>query len=422
MTTKKNNQTKAKIARGRLADIHVDPANVRKHNKKNIEAIKASLLEFGQCKPLVVQKSTKKILAGNGTYIAMTELGWTECDVILVYMSDIRATAYAIADNRTAELATWDEEGLCALLSQIQVDGEIDTASLGFSDVDISGLLKNIGTPIPNLADDDAPPIAINEKPVAQAGDLWLLGKHRLLCGDSEKKENVDRLYSGRQPVLMVTDPPYGVNYDPEWRTVKKNIGKVTNDDRASWKKVWELWNANVAYVWHADTVRVGQDLADAGYEKITIITWAKQNFVMSRGNYHYQTERCFYVAKKGKNHNWQGSRDQSDLWQISNNNKSTNSEAEETWGHSTQKPLECMARPMRNNSERGDIVADPFLGSGTTLIAAEKLGRICYGCEIELGYCDMIIQRWEKETGKIAKMEDGTTWAQAKAKRNDQK
>ena len=201
----------------------------------------------------------------------------------------------------------------------------------------------------------------------------------------------------------MITDPPYGVDYDPEWRDEsdlvvgERSKGKVKNDDRVDWTDAYSLFTGDVVYIWHAGRYaeRIAKNLIDCGFEIVSQIIWAKQHFAISRGNYHWQHEPCWYAVRKGKNHRWQGSRDQSTLWEIKNNNAFGNSNPEEKFGHGTQKPIECMARPIRNNSEKGDIVYDPFLGSGTSLIAAEQLGRICYGLELEPKYCDMIIARY---------------------------
>lgn len=233
-------------------------------------------------------------------------------------------------------------------------------------------------------------------------GDLIQLGEHRLLCGDSANQENILRLLEGVTPTLMVTDPPYGVEYDPEWRegndlgVGERSTGKVANDDRADWTEVWKLWPTTVIYCWHASlfTSIVQSSLQAVGYKMITQIIWAKQHFALSRGDYHWQHEPCWYAARGP--HNWQGARDQASVWEIKNNNSFGNSEKEETFGHGTQKPIECMARPIRNNSKEGDVICDPFLGSGTTLIACEILGRKCLGMEIMPIYCEQIIQRYK--------------------------
>jgi DNA modification methylase len=205
----------------------------------------------------------------------------------------------------------------------------------------------------------------------------------------------------------MVTDPPYGVNYDPKWRNdVKgahkpiKAAGSVQNDDKVNWSLAWHLFPGSVAYVWHAGKFcsEVEKSLTESEYEIISQVIWIKQHFALSRGDYHWQHEPCWYAVKKGHNHNWQGARDQATTWEISNLNCFGKSQAdgEERTAHSTQKPIECMARPIRNNTAIGEYVYDPFLGSGTTLIAAEQLGRILFGVELSPAYCDIIVKRWK--------------------------
>ena len=228
-------------------------------------------------------------------------------------------------------------------------------------------------------------------------GDLWQIGEHRLLCGDSTKPEDVARLLGGATPVLMVTDPPYGVEYDANWRNEvdrangkpygDRAIGKVQNDDVADWTPVWMLFSGDVAYVWHAGrrASEVQVSIESAGFSIRCQIVWAKQQFAISRGDYHWKHEPCWYAVRHGKTGHWAGDRSQTTLWQIDKPHKS------ET-GHSTQKPLECMARPIRNHE--APEVYDPFLGSGTTMVAAQNLNRKCYGVEISPGYCAVILQR----------------------------
>lgn len=244
--------------------------------------------------------------------------------------------------------------------------------------------------------------------PKTNLGDVYELGSHRLVCGDSTLPEIVSLCLNGNEPILMVTDPPYGVNYDPAWRKdIKgklgacKAAGTVQNDDKVNWALAWHLFPGSVAYVWHASlhTSEVENSLREAEYDIINQIVWVKQHFSLSRGDYHWQHEPCWYAVRKGHPHNWQGARDQSTIWEIANLNAfgGKEKEGDERTCHSTQKPLECMARPIRNNTEKGESVYDPFLGSGTTLIAAESLGRTCYGIELDPSYCDVIVDRYIK-------------------------
>lgn len=214
--------------------------------------------------------------------------------------------------------------------------------------------------------------------------------------------------------MLMVTDPPYGVNYEPEWRNevagkygigAPRALGKVLNDDRFDWAEAIRLFDGDVAYVWHAGVyaAQVAESLGKAGYDIRSQIIWAKQSLVISRGHYHWQHEPCWYAVKKGRTGHWAGDRKQTTLWQISNRNPRGGEIEDANTNHSTQKPVECMRRPIVNNTKRGESVYDPFLGSGTTMIAAESTDRVCYGMEIDPIYCDMAVKRWEDFVGKKA-------------------
>ena len=251
--------------------------------------------------------------------------------------------------------------------------------------------------PKAGLTDPDATP-DVPDEPYVQRGELYALGEHRLLCGDATSAEDVALLLAGAEPALMVTDPPYGVDYDPAWRAaagVNRNrgkLGKVSNDERADWREAWALFSGDVAYVWHgglrADVV--AESIAACGYEIRSQIIWAKDRFALSRGSYHWQHEPCWYAVRRGGKAHWIGDRSQSTVWSIPARDDAGH-------GHGTQKPVECMERPLRNHA--GDVY-DPFLGSGTTLIAAERLGRRCYAMELEPRYAQVAIERWEAFTG----------------------
>lgn len=222
----------------------------------------------------------------------------------------------------------------------------------------------------------------------------------------------------------MVTDPPYGVEYDPKWRAdagVNKNdkkLGEVLNDDRADWMEAWALFPGDVAYVWHAGkfTAVVSDSLAAAGFEMRSQIIWAKDRFALSRGDYHWQHEPCWYAVRQtGKGH-WAGDRSQSTIWKIK-------SRDDDGVGHGTQKPVECMRRPIENNSSPGQAVYEPFSGSGTTIIAAEQTGRCCYAIELNPAYVDVAIKRWQDFTGQQAVLvESGKTYEEMKNGRTEGK
>jgi DNA modification methylase len=230
-----------------------------------------------------------------------------------------------------------------------------------------------------------------------------------LLCGDATVATDVERVLGSVKPLLMVTDPPYGVDYDPGWRNkagaaTTQRTGKVLNDDRADWREAWALFPGDVAYVWHGalHASTVIESLAVAGFEMRAQIIWAKDRLVLSRGDYHWQHEPCIYsVRKSGKGH-WAGDRKQTTLWQIANRDQDAKTV------HGTQKPVECMRRPIVNNSSPGQAVYDAFMGSGTTLIAAETTGRVCHGIELNPAYVDVAVERWQRFTGEVASLEGG--------------
>ena len=236
----------------------------------------------------------------------------------------------------------------------------------------------------------------------AKVGDIWLAGSHRIACGDSTDAAAVAALLGGVAPVLLVTDPPYGVDYDPAWRHrlgVNRSArrGKVRNDNQADWGAAWALFPGNIAYVWHGalHATTVAESLVGQGFSIRAQIIWAKERLVMSRGDYHWQHEPCWY-AVRAKGH-WTGDRKQTTLWNIASGGQDTETP------HSTQKPVECMRRPMQNNSNPGQAIYDPFLGSGTTLIAAETTGRVCQAMELEPRYVDVAVRRWQAFTGMAA-------------------
>ena len=234
---------------------------------------------------------------------------------------------------------------------------------------------------------------------------------------------DVELLLGDVKPQLMVTDPPYGVEYDPGWRNkagaaATKRTGKVLNDDRADWREAWALFPGDVTYVWHGalHATTVADSLEASGFNIRSQFIWAKDRLVLSRGDYHWQHEPCLYAVKKtGKGH-WAGDRKQTTLWQIANKDQDVETV------HGTQKPVECMRRPILNNSSQGQAVYEPFMGSGTTLIAAETTGRVCYGIELNPAYVDVAVQRWQQFTGKHAVLEGaGTSFDDLRSERSSQ-
>lgn len=383
-------------------------ANARTHEPEQVAQIAASIAEFGFNAPCLVDERGV-LIAGHGRLLAARKLGLAEIPVIrLDHLSDAQARAYRIADNQIALNSAWKEDLLAAELARLKEDGT-DLDLLGFAEDELDRLLASMdeGNAASADADEDVvpePPV----EPITCPGDLWMLGKHRLLCGDSTSATDVARLLDGMRPHLMVCDPPYGVEYDPSWRnaagvSATVRTGKVANDDRADWREVWALFPGDVAYVWHAGvhTKTVAESLEAAGFVVRSQIVWAKPRFVLGRGDYHWQHEPCFYAVRKGANGHWQGARDQSTLWAIG-----ANGDEDSATVHGTQKPVECMRRPILNNSANGDAVYEPFAGSGSTLIAAESVGRVCVAMEIDPRYCDVLVERWQTFTGQKANLE----------------
>jgi DNA modification methylase len=383
-----------KTERVPIGSVQFDPANVRRHGEKNLDAIKASLSRFGQQKPIVVD-ADGIVRAGNGTLMAAKALGWPEVTIVRTALKGAEATAYAIADNRTAELAEWDDDALAQTLAALQIEDEELAKATGFDDADIDAMLAP-----DDVTEDEVPEPPVD--PITKPGDLWLLGEHRLLCGDSTSGPDVARLLDGAVPALMVTDPPYGVEYDPEWRMDAgltgntARMGKVMNDDRADWTEAWKLFPGDVAYVYHAGVFAstVQQSLERAGFAIRAQIIWAKDRLALSRGDYHWQHEPCWYAVREGGKGHRTDDRTQTTLWSIPARDDAGH-------GHGTQKPVECMERPVRNHL--ADLVYKPFAGSGTTVIACERTGRTCMAMELDPGYCDVIVKRWETLTGKKA-------------------
>ena len=375
--------------------------NARTHSPAQVAQIAASMREWGWTNPILVDEAGT-IIAGHGRVAAARQLGWTEAPVMFARgWSEAQRRAYVIADNKLALNAGWDEDLLRLELQDLAGLGA-GLSLLGFSENELAQAMN--GDIRQGLTDEDAAP-PLPDTPVSRPGDTWLLGAHRVRCGNATSAEDVGFLLDGNWPLLMVTDPPYGVAYDPAWRhrlgvNASKRTGKVLNDDRADWREAWALFPGDVAYVWHGalHATTVAESLVAAGFAIRSQIIWAKQRLVIGRGDYHWQHEPCWYAVRK-KGH-WAGDRKQTTLWQIA----SRDQDAETV--HGTQKPVECMRRPILNNSSPGQAVYEPFLGSGTTVIAAETVGRSCLAMELNPGYVDVAVSRWQAFTGEKAKLD----------------
>jgi len=379
------------------------PRNARTHSDGQIAEIAGSIRAFGFTNPILVGEDGD-VIAGHGRLAAARQLGLVEVPVIpLKGLSELQRRQLVLADNRIALNAGWDLDMLQLELKDLAALGA-DLAVLGFTTQELAAALAPGST---GLTDENAVP-EVAETAVSGVGDIWCMGPHRVACGDSTDAGTVTALLAAMEPQLMVTDPPYGVDYDPAWRhrlgvNRSSKRGKVRNDERADWEAAWALFPGNIAYVWHGalHATTVADSLARHGFTIRAQIIWAKERLVIGRGDYHWQHEPCWYAVRtKG---NWTGDRKQTTLWAIPNSGQDIET------SHSTQKPVECMRRPILNNSNPGQAVYDPFLGSGTTLIATETTGRVCLAMELEPLYVDVAVRRWQAFTGgKATLLADG--------------
>ncbi|WP_085633466.1 site-specific DNA-methyltransferase [Marivita cryptomonadis] len=398
----------AQVEMWQVADLVPYARNARQHPADQIDQIAASMQRFGFTIPMLVAEDGT-IIAGHGRLMAAAQLGLAEVPVMVARgWTEEDRRLYTLADNRLAEIAEWDPEMLRLEIEDLRSEfGIEDFGMIGFSADDLAEMLPDaLVETTGGLTDPDDVP-ELPETPVTRPGEVWILGAHRLLCGDSTVATDVEKVLGPVKPLLMCTDPPYGVDYDPAWRNTAgaaktKRTGKVLNDDRADWREAWALFPGDVGYVWHGalHAATVAESLEACGFAIRSQIIWAKERLVLSRGDYHWQHEPCWYAVRtSGKGH-WSGDRKQTTLWHISSKDQDASTI------HGTQKPVACMRRPIENNSSPGQAVYEPFMGSGTTLIAAEMTGRVCYGIELNPAYVDVAITRWQDFTGEVAVLE----------------
>ena len=397
-----------------IGDLIPYARNARTHSEAQVALIAGSIREYGFTNPVLVD-GENGIIAGHGRVMAARQLGLASVPVIeLAHLTLGQKRAYVLADNKLAERAGWDAQMLALEVADLGELG-IDLIDLGFTGRDLDDLLRqDDGDP----REEEVPPVP--DVPVSRLGDLWRLGPHRLICGDATDATTVGRVLDGVRPHLMVTDPPYGVSYDPDWRnragaSETKRTGKVMNDDRADWREAWALFPGEVAYVWHGalHAAVVADGLAAAGFAIRSQIIWAKERLVLSRGHYHWQHEPCWYAVRSSGTGHWSGDRTQTTLWTIPSGDQDA------TTVHGTQKPVECMRRPMLNNASPGQAIYEPFCGSGSCLIAAETTGRICHAVELDPAYVDVAVLRWQALTGHVAVLDgDGLSFSAVQAAR----
>ena len=404
------------ITSRRVDDLIPYARNARTHSPEQVAQIAASIREFGWTNPVLVD-GENGIIAGHGRVLAARKLSLDEVPVIeLAHMSETQKRAYIIADNKLAEQAGWDAELLALELGELQADG-FDLDLLGFDESELGDLLEL--DPKAGLTDDDAAP-ELQDAPVSQPGDVWRLGNHRVMCGDSLSLDDVAQLMDGHKADLIVTDPPYNVAY--EGGTADKlTIKNDSMSGEAFYRFLLDAYTAMFAsakdgsgiYVFHADSegVNFRKALTDAGFKLAQCCVWVKQSLVLGRQDYHWQHEPVLYGWKPTGAHRWYSDRKQSTVWNFDRPSRND--------VHPTMKPVSLIEYPVTNSSRGGDLVLDVFGGSGSTLIACEKTGRHARLMELDPRYCDVIVRRWQDFTGQQAKLgESDMTFADIEAAR----
>lgn len=368
--------------------------NARTHSEAQVAQIAASIREFGFLSPILVAEDNT-ILAGHGRLAAAQKLGLKKVPCVKEnHLTETQKRAYIIADNKLSLNAGWDNELLAVELSELEgADFNLDL--LGFDEAELSSIFDADK----DVSDDDFDVEKELEEPCfSKTGDMWTLGKHRVICGDATKLETFKTLLENTKVNLVVTDPPYNVNYEG-------SAGKIKNDNMEDDKFYQFLFNSFVnmeqamaddasIYVFHADTegLNFRKAFQDAGFYLSGCCIWKKPSLVLGRSPYQWQHEPCLYGWKKKGKHKWYAGRKETSVWEFEKPKKNAD--------HPTMKPIALLAYPIKNSSMTNSLVLDPFAGSGSTLIACEQTGRICYAIELDEKYCDVIVKRYIEQVG----------------------
>lgn len=368
--------------------------NARTHSESQVAQIAASIREFGFLSPILVAEDNT-ILAGHGRLAAAQKLGLKKVPCVKEnHLTETQKRAYIIADNKLSLNAGWDNELLAVELSELEgADFNLDL--LGFDEAELSSIFDADK----DVSDDDFDVEKELEEPCfSKTGDMWTLGKHRIICGDATKLETYKTLLENTKVNLVVTDPPYNVNYEGA-------AGKIKNDNMENDKFYQFLFNSFVnmeqamaddasIYVFHADTegLNFRKAFQDAGFYLSGCCIWKKPSLVLGRSPYQWQHEPCLYGWKKKGKHNWYAGRKETSVWEFEKSKKNAD--------HPTMKPIALLAYPIKNSSMTNSLVLDPFAGSGSTLIACEQTGRVCYAIELDEKYCDVIVKRYIEQVG----------------------
>lgn len=399
--------------------------NARTHSDEQVDQIAASMTEFGFTNPILVDGDSG-IIAGHGRLMAAKRLGISRVPVVkLPHLTDEQKRAYVIADNKLAEQAGWDQALLRKELTTLR-DDDFDLTLTGFTDEELAGLLPDPEEAPPGEGSEDQVP-DIPKDPVSKPGDLWILGEHRVLCGDATNVQHVERLMGGEKTDMVFTDPPYGVSYEQGKFTgsqPKNKFKPIENDEKRGrdlYNFIYDVFvcagvasrEGTVFYVWSPpleEGTMIFHGVKDSGVHIQSQLIWNKQRLILGRADYHWQHEICWY-GYRGKNHYWCGDRKQTSVWDFSRDTD---------YIHPTQKPVGLAELGCRNSTKSKNIVLDLFLGSGSTLIACEKTNRKCFGMEIDPHYCDVIVERWQEYSGKKSMLESGEAFDELKTKRDE--
>ena len=372
--------------------------NARTHSKEQINKLRSSLREFGFINPVIIGRDYG-IIAGHGRVMAAREEGINEVPCVFVdHLTEAQKKAYIIADNRMALDAGWDEEILRVEIEALQAEA-FDISLTGFGEDEISDLFGSDKT---DVEDDDYDLTAALEKAAfVEKGDVWVVGRHRLVCGDATNEADVATLMDGKRANLIVTDPPYGVSF-------KSNSGLTIKNDSMKDEEFYNFLyksfanmvahteNGGAAYVFHADTegLTFRKAFIDAGFHLAGVCIWAKNSLVLGRSDYQWQHEPVLYGFLKNGKHRWYSDRKQTTIWNFNKPKRNEN--------HPTSKPLDLLSYPIRNSSQENAIIIDTFGGSGSTLMACEATNRICYTMELDEKYASVILRRYVEDTGDV--------------------
>jgi len=435
-----------------LDDLHPDPANPRHISEEELDALERSIRSFGFVQPVVARRADHTMIGGHQRLVAARRLGLTSVPVIFLDLTAEQARLLGLAFNKIG--GSFDEALLARLLSELQAVPDLDLSLSGFGEDEIHELLRSLETrekrERPESFDLDEALDEARQAPLrSRPGDIWQLGEHRLGCLDATDPVAVARLLDGAEPKLLNSDPPFGVSLDGSWRDgvfnalgpaerpymrIDASDGEtdapratggahgrarghrnttISGDTRVDWSAAFELVpSLQVGYVWHAGVhaAEVAQGLERIGFEIVAQVIWDKGLFAIGRSWYHWSHEPCWVVRKKGAKVPFRGSRDQATIWRAPSPKMIMGGSTEEKWDSPAQKPLVLFETPIRNHLKPGEAVYDPFVGSGTCVIAAERCGARAFAAEIDPVYMEVALRRWERFSGQAAVLLDGGT------------